>query len=400
MSITDVVKRISKIKILILSLIVLAILGYMYIHYTWSSTINEISKESMQTAMSASIAFNGEMFKKLSGTQEDLGTIAYESIKKRAVDLTVINKEIHFAYIYTQRNGKIYFMVDSEAVSSKDYSPPGQEYTEADSETKLPFENGEALITKPSTDRWGKWVSVLVPMKDSETGETVAVFGMDYPAGTWANKAVEHTFQAGFIVLIILLLLLAVYIIYNKNMIIQKERESLKNIIEGTNIGTWEWNVQTGYTKFNDRWAGILGYSLEEISPVSIKTWHYFIQSEDLKVSEKLLNQVFSKEIEYYDCECRMKHKDGRWVWVQVSGKVTSWTPDGKPLLMSGTNTDISEKKKAETLLTQTRHNYETFFNTIDEFLFVLDEQGNTLHRILTMLLLCSRKNESIACLL
>jgi PAS domain S-box-containing protein len=34
----------------------------------------------------------------------------------------------------------------------------------------------------------------------------------------------------------------------------------LSNVIEGTNVGTWEWNVQTGETVFNERWAEIVGF--------------------------------------------------------------------------------------------------------------------------------------------
>jgi PAS domain S-box-containing protein len=128
-------------------------------------------------------------------------------------------------------------------------------------------------------------------------------------------------------------------------------RERLENILEGTNVGTWEWNVQTGETVFNERWAEIIGYKLDEISPVSIETWTSFAHPEDLKESEAQLNQVFAKGTDYYDVDCRMKHKDGSWIWVQDRGKVMSWTVDGKPLLMSGTHTDITECKQVEEAL-------------------------------------------------
>ena len=52
-----------------------------------------------------------------------------------------------------------------------------------------------------------------------------------------------------------------------RDMALRKER-----IIEGTRAGTWEWNIQTGETVFNDIWAQIIGYTLEELAPVSIKT--------------------------------------------------------------------------------------------------------------------------------
>jgi PAS domain S-box-containing protein len=40
----------------------------------------------------------------------------------------------------------------------------------------------------------------------------------------------------------------------------------------------------------------------------------------------------------------------------------------------------LINKQKIENILDQTRFNYETFFNTIDDFLFVLDVQGNIIH--------------------
>ena len=128
---------------------------------------------------------------------------------------------------------------------------------------------------------------------------------------------------------------------------LELEKKRLANIIKGTNIGTWEWNVQTGETVFNERWAEILGYSLAEISPVSIQTWMDFAHPDDLKISGELLEKHFIGELDYYSFESRMKHKNGEWVWVSDRGKVHSWDKDGKPLLMSGTHQDISERKRA-----------------------------------------------------
>lgn len=126
------------------------------------------------------------------------------------------------------------------------------------------------------------------------------------------------------------------------------QRRRLEDIIEGTNVGTWEWNVQTGETVFNERWAGIVGYTLSEISPTSIDTWLRFVHPDDMAVSAGLLERHFRGEIDHYECEARMKHRNGDWVWVLDRGKVASWTEDGAPLLMSGTHQDITAKKLTE----------------------------------------------------
>jgi len=125
----------------------------------------------------------------------------------------------------------------------------------------------------------------------------------------------------------------------------------LESIVESTRIGTWEWNIKTGETVFNERWAQILGYSLAELAPVSIKTWEALSHPEDLKNSKKFLERHFSGELPYYNFDCRMKHKDGHWVWVLDHGRVVTHTEDGKPLIMFGTHTDITERKKVEETL-------------------------------------------------
>jgi PAS domain S-box-containing protein len=138
------------------------------------------------------------------------------------------------------------------------------------------------------------------------------------------------------------------------------ERRRLENIIEGTQVGTWEWNVQTGETVFNDMWAHILGYELDELAPISIKTWESLTHPGDLKASGELLERHFAGELPYYDCECRMRHKDGHWVWVRDRGKLVSWTVDGKPSMVFGTHQDITERKVAEKALMLTRMSVES----------------------------------------
>jgi len=145
------------------------------------------------------------------------------------------------------------------------------------------------------------------------------------------------------------------------------ERQRLKNIIKGTNVATWEWNVLTGEMIINDRWAEIIGYTLEEISPASIDTRKKFAHPDDLIVSEKLLEKHFSGELDYYDCETRMKHKNGNWVWILDSGKVTKWSDDGKPLMMMGSHLDITERKLAEEELKFSRKQLRNFASHLQQ---------------------------------
>ena len=127
--------------------------------------------------------------------------------------------------------------------------------------------------------------------------------------------------------------------------------ERLSYVIEGMNAGTWEWNVQTGETIFNERWANIIGYTLDEISPVSIDTWTKFCHPDDIEGSKRRLRRCFNGQAEYYNYESRMRHKNGKWVWILARGKVITWTQDGQPEWMYGTHLDTTERKQAEATL-------------------------------------------------
>ncbi|MFI3187994.1 hypothetical protein BCS42_16315 [Crenothrix sp. D3] len=140
------------------------------------------------------------------------------------------------------------------------------------------------------------------------------------------------------------------------------ERARLAEVIKATNVGTWEWNVQTGATHFNERWAALLGYTLADIAPTSINTWLKLVHPNDLKRSNALLEQHFNGQTDYYVCESRMKHKQGHWVWILDQGCVSSWTSEGKPLLMSGTHQDITERKKMENELRKNRDELLGYF--------------------------------------
>ncbi|MCB7480466.1 PAS domain-containing sensor histidine kinase [Christiangramia sediminis] len=117
-------------------------------------------------------------------------------------------------------------------------------------------------------------------------------------------------------------------------------------IIEGTNIGLWEWNIQNGETILHKQWANVLGYTLEELQPISADTWKKLSHPEDHLKCDELLNKHIEGRSDFYECECRMKHKNGEWIWVEDKGKVVTWTSDGKPEWMTGFHEDITEMKE------------------------------------------------------
>ena len=146
---------------------------------------------------------------------------------------------------------------------------------------------------------------------------------------------------------------------------LKQSQDRLQNIINATNIGIWEWSIQTDQMTFNARWANIFGYSTEELSPLSIQMWRDRVHPDDLKKAEYLLAEHFNGNIPLYDLEYRMKHKKDTWVWVHSCGRVVSWADGHTPLLMSGMLADITERKQTDENLRNTMNELELSKTTL-----------------------------------
>jgi PAS domain S-box-containing protein len=328
---------------LILLFIILLIFGTIYLQYTWNKSLENTSKQALIVAEISEIGLNGEMFKQLSGSPEDVGTTAYESIKQRLIDLPiVIGRNVRFVYIYTQKDGKIYFLADSEPVNSKDYSPPGQEYSEASEETYQPFKDGKPIITKPTTDRWGTWISVFVPMKDLNTGEVKAVFGIDYPANRWNSEAILNTFQAGVIILVLFLLIIAFYIIVRNNFKFKESEEKYRLLIENSHDIIYRLTTDGIITFVSPAIKTIIGYSPEQAIGQSFKK---FVHPDDVVKFSEFIQKVIRTKERQESAEYRVKHINGSWYW-HNSSIVPFLNKDGEVDSFYGIERDVDKQKR------------------------------------------------------
>lgn len=133
--------------------------------------------------------------------------------------------------------------------------------------------------------------------------------------------------------------------------------EHAETVVRTLNPGIWEWKVQTGELVLNNRWAEIIGYTLEELQPITIKTWETYSHPDDLKKSAELLATYFEGQTEFYEMEARMRHKDGSWIWVLDRGQVIEWDDQGKPVLMVGSHIDITDHKRMDEIRSDQQYN-------------------------------------------
>jgi len=128
---------------------------------------------------------------------------------------------------------------------------------------------------------------------------------------------------------------------------LEEQKRRLALVLESSRLGLWDWNMVTGEMVIDDRFAEIVGYRLEELEPVSVQTGIGLLHPEDLIAADAMIEEHVAGLRPHYEIDVRLRHKDGRWVWVRDRGNVVEWTEDGRPLRMTGTHEDVTEHKAA-----------------------------------------------------
>lgn len=244
--------------------------GFVYVINAWKSSIKDNEALAIKKAEIAVAAFSVKDLEGLDLSEKDLENEKYKRTKTSLMAMKNADEKIRFAYIYTQKLGKIYFVADSEPANSPDYSPPGQEYTEVGDEDRKPFVDKKPMMTKPVTDRWGTWVSVLIPIKSDDTEEIKMVFGMDYPVKNWNKEIFWHIFEAVIQVLALYLLGVALYLVSRSSDRAKENERNYRSFFESIDdiVIVGDKNGTIYYA--NPAVSRKLGYTSEELQEMKV----------------------------------------------------------------------------------------------------------------------------------
>lgn len=133
---------------------------------------------------------------------------------------------------------------------------------------------------------------------------------------------------------------------------LQESELRLNLALEASNIGLWDWNLQTNKVTFNANWRAMLGYGEDEIAN-DINEWQSRIHPEDLQAAYDDINRHLKGEVDFYRNEQRLRCKDGSYKWILDQGRVVEWDEFSNPVRFIGTHTDISDRKQTELKLQQ-----------------------------------------------
>ena len=132
-------------------------------------------------------------------------------------------------------------------------------------------------------------------------------------------------------------------------------RRSLQKI--GDNV--WEHNFLTGETWFSQEENDLLGYSTADYKQ-NHSLWWSSVYPPDLYILQENDRKTQANEIDHHVLEYRMVHRNGSLRWVMDRGVVIERSPDGKPLRMIGTHTDITRIKQTEIELEQRMRQFKS----------------------------------------
>lgn len=143
----------------------------------------------------------------------------------------------------------------------------------------------------------------------------------------------------------------------------RRENERLELVLESSGLGLWDWNPQTGQVIFDARWSQLLGHTPDDIAP-SIDSWMSRIHPDDLDRCRREIDNHLLGETEVYQSVCRMRHRDGHWVYLQGRGKVMARNFEGDPIRFTGTHELVTAREKArqqqQQLYAMTAHELRT----------------------------------------
>ncbi|WP_320034079.1 DUF3365 domain-containing protein [Halarcobacter sp.] len=203
-------------------------------------------------------------------------------------------------------------------------------------------------------------------------GTIKALMSIEKPLNEAYKKAFNQTFKSAIYILIATLIFVYFYYNFNKKIYLKnKELEKLNknldikvkerttelnnskiqllNVINSSELGYWDWEINTKKLFVNDIWLDMIGIKKEDFND-TISEWFDKIHPEDFQYVTSTIDNAFKKEISF-SIEYRIKHINNNYIWVECVGGVVQRDSNGKVIQACGIHRNIDEKKSNENIV-------------------------------------------------
>ena len=159
---------------------------------------------------------------------------------------------------------------------------------------------------------------------------------------------------------------------------VSRKREAehrLSLSLRGADLALTDWHIPSDVLVFGEGWTKLLGYQPQELHP-HLSTLTRLVNPEDALAIRNALIRHFKGETPFLEVEARLRHNDGRWIWVLLRGMAVERTADGRALRLAGTVMDITARKQAEAEIARLSQWIELILNSAGDGIYGVDRNG------------------------
>lgn len=154
-----------------------------------------------------------------------------------------------------------------------------------------------------------------------------------------------------------------------------ESEQRLDLCVDGADLAMLDWEVEGDRLIFGEGWRKLLNYSPEELMAKPAPLLE-LIYGEDIAAARQALARHLKGEVPMIDVEVRMRHKDGRWVWVLARGRAVDRDADGRVRRVTGIGMDVSLRKDTEAKIARLSQWNELLLNSAGDGIIGVDLNG------------------------
>lgn len=245
----------------------------------------------------------------------------------------------------------------ADAVAANRYSGDGAASRHGLSATSLVFLPSQLYF---ATDK-GRNADLLATI-DTRLDAWVADAGSFYyrTLARWGQEATQPRVPVAFwwgLAAVLGLLVLALGFVAllrrevaRQTLALRESEERLRLALAAAHQGLYDLDLTTGEVQVSPEYATMLGYDPRTFRE-SLAMWRERLHPDDQAAVNDTFEAYVSDRLPEYRVEFRLRTRLGDWKWILSLGRIQARAPDGRPLRMLGTHTDIDAIKAAESAL-------------------------------------------------